>query len=337
MKLSAFLRDKWIFLLSQGLLILFLEVVFHVLHINLALNLLLCSTFAIITISAVVIEFLTKQRYYKTLYKTLNAMDQKQYIVSLIDEADFSDGKILFDLLKTTTKAMNDEIASYRISEESYREYIETWVHEIKIPISCINLICENNKNELTQGIADELSKIDTFVEQTLFYARSNSVEKDYTIHDIELESLVKSSIKKHSKQLISCKAHISLHDLNYTVYSDIKWLDFIMGQLISNSIKYRKNPFSLVFSASENDTQVLMSVKDNGIGIPEHNLNRVFEKGFTGQNGRQFAASTGIGLYLCKKLCDKMHIGIQLTSKQNEGVTATLIFPKDKSVVFDV
>ena len=111
----------------------------------------------------------------------------------------FLEAEILVDVLKQTTKAMNDEIASSQISSNEYREYIETWIHEIKVPISCISLICENNKNEVTGAISDETDRISSYVEQALYYARSTNVEKDYSIRSISLENVVKSAIDRKS------------------------------------------------------------------------------------------------------------------------------------------
>lgn len=336
MKLLPFLKDKWIFILSQGFIIAFFALLLSVLEVSESAVIMLCLTIILITISTVTIEYLQRKRYYKDLYTTLEAMDKKQYISQLIEEPDFYDGKVLYDVLKQTTKAMNDEIASYKIIEEEYREYIETWIHEIKLPISCIGLICENNKNEVTQNILEETSRIEAYVEQALYYARSTNVEKDYSINNIDLDSFIKSVVKKHSKQLIACKAELSFKNLKFTVFSDLKWLDFILGQFINNSIKYRREPFKLSFSAEESKNNIMLSIIDNGIGIPEKDINRVFEKGFTGDNGRKFAKSTGIGLYLCMRLCEKMHLGLELQSEQNVGTTIKLIFPKDKSIIME-
>ena len=123
----------------------------------------------------------------------------------------------------------------------------------------------------------------------------------------------------------------MKLDNLDYTVYADEKWLDFIIGQIIANSIKYKEDALTLWFSASENQENIILSIKDNGIGISESDLGRVFEKGFTGENGRAFAKSTGIGLYLCKELCNKMYLGLEAQSTVGNGTTIHITFPKDR------
>ena len=135
---------------------------------------------------------------------------------------------------------------------------------------------------------------------------------------------------------MIEAKAKMTLGNLDFIVYTDEKWVKFMLTQLISNSVKYRGEGLELTFEAYETQGQVVLSISDNGIGIPLQDRKRVFDKGFTGENGRRFAKSTGIGLYVCKKLCDKMHMGITLASEVGEWTTVTLSFPKDKTVYLE-
>ncbi len=331
MKLSSFLKDKILFLLAQSFIIVFLVLMLDVYRISLYAIILICMTIVIISFAALAYEYLIRSRYYNRLNKTLESMEQKQYIASLLEAPNFAEAEVLCEILKHVTKAMNDEIASYKISQDEYREYIETWIHEIKIPISCIDLICQNNRNDITKKISEETVRVDSYIEQALYYARSKNVASDYSIRRLSLDSLVKAAVKKHSKQLIGCGAQVKLDNLDHTVYADEKWLDFIVGQIIANSIKYKKDALTLWFSASENQENIILSIQDNGIGISESDLGRVFEKGFTGENGRAFAKSTGIGLYLCKELCNKMYLGLEAQSTVGNGTTIHITFPKDR------
>lgn len=336
MRLSTFLKDKWIFLLSQTGIILFLALLLNVMKISNAANALVCICVFLITIGALALEFFQKNSFYRQLYQNLDAMEKKHYIASVMEEAGFTEGALLIDVLKQTTKSMNDEIASYRRMNTEYQDYVETWIHEIKIPISCIDLICENNKGKMASDVKEELSRIDGYVEQALYYARSTNLEKDYMIREIRLDKLIKETLKKHSKQLISAKATPHFDNLSQTVYGDPKWLEFILGQLIANSIKYKKETLTLTFSACEEQDHVLLYVSDDGIGIPESELPRIFEKGFTGTNGRSYAKSTGIGLYLCRKLCNKMHLSISASSASGQGTTIQITFPKDSRLLLE-
>lgn len=336
MKFITFLKDKLLFIISQIGIIFFVSLLLSVMKINKEAIFLVCLTISVITVVALVAEFMRKHTFYKTLSTTLAQMEKKQYISQLIKNPHFLEGEILVEVLQQVTKAMNDEISSYQMAQEEYREYIETWIHEVKLPIAGIGLLCENNKTDLTKHIAREVKRIEAYVEQALYYARSTQVEKDYSIKKIELEAFIKSVIKKHSAQLIACKADIKLEHLTAIIFSDPKWLDFIVGQIISNSIKYRRDIFKLSFFAEEVAGQVVLSISDNGIGIAKKDLSRVFEKGFTGENGRKYAKSTGIGLYLCKKLCEKMYLGIEIESEIGVGTTIKITFPKNQNVLYE-
>jgi len=336
MRIRDFLKDKIIFLSFQLFLIVYIVVLLEVFKIDRRAAVFIGFTMILIDVVALVPEYYRKNKYYSSVYRKLNSMDKKQYIYSVLDEPFFKEEEILDDIVKQTTKAMNDEISFYKLKNEEYQEYVEMWIHEVKIPIACIDLICENNNSDVTKSIEEEIKKIDNYVEQALFFARSTNIENDYKIKNIVVSKLVKKVIKKYSKPLIAKKCKINIKDLDINVYTDDKWLEFIISQIISNSLKYSDKGFSLSFSGQANNNNFILKIKDDGIGIPKEDICRVFSKGFTGLNGRKFAKSTGMGLYLCKKLCDKLYLNIEIDSQINEYTEVAIIFPKDKSVVFD-
>ncbi len=199
-------------------------------------------------------------------------------------------------------------------------------------------MIIENNKNEVTKSIDEELQKIENYIEQALFYARSNTVEKDYYIKKIALKEIVNESIKKNKNILIQDKISINIHDLDLDVRTDSKWIVFILNQVIQNSVKYKSQDRNLQLEiyAKQEAENVILYIKDNGIGIKKEEITRVFEKGFTGTNGRLVGKkSTGIGLYLCKKLCNKLGIAIELSSVFGEGTQIRFVFPQDSYINF--
>ena len=224
---------------------------------------------------------------------------------------------------------MVEHVNKYKYMQEDYKEYIELWIHEIKIPIAASKLIIENNKNETTKSIGEELDKVENYIEQALYYARSNTVEKDYYIKKVNLKDIVNESIKRNKNVLIHEKISLNVHDLELEVNTDNKWVVFILNQIIKNSIKYKKinENLELEIYGVEKKENVILYIKDNGIGIKKGEITRVFEKGFTGTNGRL------IGLYLCKNLCNKLGIGIELNSVQNEGTEIRLVFPKSSYI----
>ncbi|WP_113672379.1 sensor histidine kinase [Vallitalea guaymasensis] len=336
MKLTTFLKNKIWFLIFHLLLIAFISLLLSIFHVNFYVILFIAMLILITDIVTLMIEYIPKRNFYSKLDKVLENLDKKYYIHELIEKPNFEEGIILHDVIYQAVKSMNDEIAKYKISQNEYKEYIETWIHEIKTPIFCIDLICENTKNQVTKSISDEISKINNFVEQALYYARSTALEKDYVIRRINLEETIKKLIKSQAKQLIRCKADMKLENLDKIVFCDTKWLDFILGQVLSNSIKYKKDNLIITFSAIENSNNIELLLSDNGIGIPEKDIQRVFDKGFTGENGRKYAKSTGIGLYLCKNLCTKMGLGFAISSQIGIGTTVKIIFPKDKTILFE-
>ena len=285
--------------------------------------------------TSIVIEYLKKKAFYNNFFYMLEELEEKYLITEIINTPSFLEGKILKNTLEQIDKSMLENVNKYKYMTEDYKEYIELWIHEIKIPIAASKMVIENNKNEVTKSIDEELDKVENYIEQALFYARSNTVEKDYYIRKVFLKEIVNESIKKNKSSLIQEKISINIHDLDLEVNTDNKWIVFILNQIIQNSIKYRKKEESVIeIYASQGKENVILYIKDNGIGIKQGEITRVFEKGFTGTNGRlSNKKSTGIGLYLCKKLCNKLGIGLELNSVQNEGTEVMLIFPQSSYI----
>lgn len=282
------------------------------------------------------IEYFTKKRFYERLESNLNVLDDKYLINEIIKAPNFMEGKILKDVLDKIDKSMIENVNKYKYMQEDYKEYIELWIHEIKIPIASSKLIIENNKNEITKSIDEELNKVENYIEQALYYSRSSTVEKDYYIKKVKLKEIVNESIKRNKNVLIHEKISVNVHDLDIEVNTDNKWIIFILNQLIQNSIKYKKQNEKLEIEmyAKQGKEKVILYVKDNGIGIKKGEVTRVFEKGFTGTNGRIVGKkSTGIGLYLCRNLCNKLRIAIELNSIQGEGTEIQLVFPKSSYI----
>ncbi len=281
-------------------------------------------------------EYNKKKKYYNYLEKMLNHLKEKYLITEVIKKPEFIEGKILYETLEQINKSMHENVNKYKYNVKDYKDYIELWIHEIKIPLATSKMIIENNKNNATRSIEEELDKLENYIDQTLYYARSNTVEKDYYIKKSNLKELVNESIKKNKTMLIQEKVEINTHDLNNIIYTDSKWIIFILNQLIQNSVKYKNKERTLEIEmfSKENKDNTILYIKDDGIGIKKNEINRVFEKGFTGTNGRlSNKKSTGIGLYLCKKLCDKLGISIELDSKENEYTIIKIIFPNSSYI----
>ena len=270
-----------------------------------------------------------RKAYFELIEKSISRIDKKYLISEVLELPPFIEAEPYYYLLKKSSKAMREEINKEKLRLKNYKEYIEQWVHEVKTPISLIKLIEENNRTTKSTSILMQLEEIDRYVEQALFYARSEDVNKDYLIKEISLQNCVNTVITRNKQGFIFNNIDIEINNIDKTVYCDSKWLEFILNQIIVNAIKYRSNQEAMVkIYVSDVKNGIKLIVEDNGIGIPSDELDRVFEKGFTGNSGRINNKSTGIGLYLCKKLCDKLGLIIDIESEINKYTKVSITFP---------
>lgn len=254
-------------------------------------------------------------------------LEERYLIAEVMERPERADDQVYYQVLKMAGKSMLEQIGSVKRERAEYKEQIEQWVHEIKIPITAMKLLCENNRSELTNELLVELEKTNRFTEQALYQARSEHTEKDYFVREIRLFDIVHQAIAENKYLLLQNSVGIDLQETDDIIYSDEKWVCFMLNQLIVNAVKYRRAQPEIKFHSVRQGNDIVLCVQDNGIGIDAGDLPRIFEKGFTGKNGRNAAQNaTGIGLYLCKRLCDKLGIGISADSN-GCGTTIRLSF----------
>ena len=338
MKFRDFIKGKLILIVGMILALASVEILLLAYNINILIRIYIVFIVIFIVVLAILIEYKKKKDYYNELIKNMEDLKEKYLISEIVKTPNFVEGRILKEILQDTGKSMLENVNYYKNIQEDYKEYIELWIHEVKIPIAASKLIIENNKNEITKSIDEELDKVENYTEQALFYARSNAVERDYIINKTNLKEVVNGAILKNKTTLLNEKVSIELTNLkNEEIYTDSKWAIFIINQIIQNAIKYsKKDDKEIEISSKEKNDKVILYIKDNGIGIRKGEITRVFERGFTGENGRIVGQkSTGIGLYLCKKLCDKLGLGIELNSEKNKGTEVRIIFPKNSYTNF--
>jgi len=269
-----------------------------------------------------VISYHNRKVQMEKLLDLAEQLEERYLLSEVMGKPERADDRVYCQLLRMAGKSMLEQVNEVRRERTEYKEYVEQWVHEIKMPITAMKLLCENNRSQVTKELLTQLEKVNRYTEQALYYARSEHTEKDYSVREIRLFDVVHQSIAENKYLLL-----IDLQETEDTVYSDEKWLCFILNQMIVNSVKYRTERPVLQFYIERQGNQVILCVEDNGIGIDAGDLQRIFEKGFTGQNGRKVLQnSTGIGLYLCRRLCNKLGIGICADSK-GSGTTLRLIF----------
>ena len=333
MKFKSYLKDNIITLLLIVFVIATIEIFLMIYDISMWVRIYIPISIFFAYIIGMMVSYYKRKNFYKKIFNTLDELDKKYLISEMVANPEFLDGKMLKEILEEASKSMTEHVNEFKFLMEDYKEYIELWIHEIKIPIATSKMIIENNKNDVTKSIDEELDKIDDYTEQALFYARSNAVKKDYIIKKTNLEKIVNTVIMKNKNEFIQGKIQLDIHDTNIEVATDSKWVIFILNQIIHNSIKYKKQDENLQIEifAKKNKENTILYIKDNGSGIKKGEITRVFEKGFTGSNGRILnKKSTGIGLYLCKKLCDKLGMAIELNSEENVGTEIKLVFPQN-------
>ena len=207
-------------------------------------------------------------------------------------------------------------------------DYYSMWVHQIKTPIAAMNFLLDNEEID-RKILQQELFKIERYVEMVLTYIRLDSISSDYVITKINLDEVVKDSVKKYATIFINKKIKLNYVSHETRVISDKKWLSFAFEQILGNSVKYSSAGGEIIIETCENK----LVIEDNGMGIKEEDLPRIFEKGFTGFNGRYEKKSSGLGLYLCKKTLDKLGHHIEISSKVGEGTRIEITFPKEDTL----
>ena len=330
MKIKDYLSDKVVFLGINLTAYLIISGALFYINTGFVLIFALFCIWFLPLISYICIDYLKYRKYFNSIYNILDGLDKKYLLPEVIEEHNFIIAEEINHILKVVSRDMHENIKYYIDNQKEYKEYIETWVHEIKTPIASSKLIIENNNNEVTKKIDTQIDKVENFVEQVLYYSKSDNVEKDYIIKELNLKDVVTNTVKRNYRDFISKSIKLELEDIDNIIYSDQKWVEFILNQVISNAIKYSKTKDAKVHISSKNiENAVILTIKDNGVGICEKDINRVFEKGFTGENGRIFGKSTGIGLYLCDKLCNKLGLVLAIESDLNIGTVVRIKFPK--------
>ena len=266
---------------------------------------------------------------YKESYKKLNFLEQN--ILNDLDALPKS-LDIRIDYYHKIIEKLYEELE--KLTQENRQkntdmvDYYSMWVHQIKTPIAAMNFLLDNE--EVDQKILQqELFKIERYVEMVLTYIRLDSISSDYVITKINLDEVVKDSVKKYVTIFINKKVKLNYVSHETMVISDKKWLSFAFEQILGNSVKYSGAGGEITIETYENK----LVIEDNGIGIKEEDLPRIFEKGFTGFNGRYEKKSSGLGLYLCKKTLDKLGHHIEISSKVGEGTRIEITFPKEDTL----
>lgn len=318
---ARFLRDHLSMILIMLASFLVLDLFLVAFKIPVALIIFIDLFFGAVFLTLLIIDYIRRAKFYHELQQNFEQLGQKYLITEILERPNFLDGQIFYDLLYETDKSMREEITRNSATLDDFCEYLELWIHEAKTPIATMTLL---NRNP---DISAELATLDNYLEQILYFARSKNANQDYLFKTVELGQIIDRLAERNRVVLQKHQIQLEISNLDITVNTDPKWLEFIINQLLQNSIKYGAKTIKI--SAIRQNDQVELKIIDDGIGIAEKDLPRVFEKSFTGQNGRKFSGtySTGMGLYIVKNLCDKLGHDIIIASVEESGTEVTIIF----------
>lgn len=278
-----------------------------------------------------IVDYIRMNCHYKAV-KALYEKDGMDWIVSLPSPSNFEQ-KVYTELLYKLKKDADSIVQNYHNKTAENLEFLETWVHEIKTPIAASKLIIENNLNHPTEkalyALSDEVDKIEDMVQTTLYYSHLDNFSKDYQIDRVDLQKVINGCIEREYSNITNKKIHLIIQNVNMQVDTDGKWLSFIVKQIIDNAIKYSLRNGTVQLYVQSEEKEDVLYIEDFGIGIKEGDLRRVFDKNFTGSNGRKVCNSTGIGLYLSQKLARKLGHFITISSTLGKGTKVSIHFPK--------
>lgn len=337
MKFTSFFKDRLyailLFLINYGIILL----IFFAFKIQKEVILSISFVFIIFFLLLFLIDYFRKKAFYTELLSNIEALDKGYLVLETLTKPEFYEGKLLYQALYSINKSMCENVNKIEEQWQDFKEYIEMWIHEVKIPLVSLVLISNNHKDKLDKKAKMQLKRLEDYVDQVLYYARSENAEKDYLIKETNLSKVIKNVGLKNMEDLLENEISYNVHNTNVKVLTDSKWLEFILEQIINNSIKYKRNIKNSYINISVLDdiNKTTLIIEDNGIGIKDSDIKQVFNKSFTGENGRNKRRSTGMGLFIAKNMCEKLGHKIMIESKYKKYTRVSITFAKNK--YFDV
>lgn len=396
MKFREYIRDHLFIVVTEMIAVIICNIFMGAFKVQAGLCAAVTAAILLAAAAGLFWDYARKRKYYTDMQENLQALDQKYLIAETLEEPDFYEGRLINEMIRELEKSMYEHVAGARKYAGDFKDYIEMWVHEVKLPIAGLMLRVKNLKDELESEMPDEpmemaekesmnasegvfsedhdrdelkgsagisdktsekksdmieerlaelseievqLKRINDYTEQVLYYARSENAEKDYVIRETRLGSTVSAVLQTNRSMILAGNITLKVHDLDRTVVTDSKWLEFILGQFLSNSIRYtagEAEPEIEIYSEEEAGNTIL-HFRDNGAGIPAEDIGRIWDKAFTGNNGRlgaqqdkAYLGSTGMGLYIVKKLCSKLGHKAEAESVQGEYTDFQIVFGKN-------
>lgn len=333
MKYWKFLADQWVIILAWLIFVGLTAFVMWLspgLYVDWTLVGYLALIEGVFLFAFLTAYFLTRRHW----WGKFDLSDKNEDVLQdYFDGARSHEERMIQDYLNHVLAEHQQAMQDLLEKQQDQKDYIDSWVHEIKVPLAAVNLIMQSVEDDLAEDkymlVENELEKIDDYVEQVLYYARLDSFSRDYLIQEYSLKSIVQTAVRGEANHFIQKNLHLEITGDDVQVLTDVKWVNYILKQILSNAVKYTANDGHIRILMEQTAGGIALKIRDSGIGIPKEDLHRIFDKGFTGENGRLAEQhSTGLGLYLAYNLAEKLNIRLSAESAEGEGTTMILFFP---------
>ncbi|EIA19933.1 sensor histidine kinase [Listeria fleischmannii] len=283
-------------------------------------------------VAYLVLGYIFKYRYWKEM-KELVEGEIDENIIELLPNPRTSEQAFFNELMRKKHREEQKNISALQDKQEEYHDFILYWVHEVKTPLVASKMLIKNpdlnDTKTIFAKVDEELDRVDQLVMQALYFSRLDTFAKDYFIQEQNLGNVVRESIKRHSKLFISGRKKLVMEEVDFDVRTDSKWLGFILDQIISNALKYTEEGDEIKIWCEEKKDKIDLYIRDQGRGISDEDLSRVFEQGFTGMIGRKEKKATGMGLYLAKQMAKKLGHTIEISSVEGEFTELIIHFAR--------
>ena len=333
MSFFKYLKDSfWTILYFIVIILIINLILISSTALNKAISDIIYMNILILSISLIflIIAYIKWRNTYKDIRK---ALCNKEDIDRYLPNGNKLEQVLIREIVDFKNEEKTIETSELKEDLQEIHDYITKWVHEIKIPLSVCELIADKIEEEelydISMELRQELERINFLSNQVLYTSRASSYSEDFIIEEIKLDGLVKSVVKNNISTFLSKKIEVVIDDLDFSIFTDSKWTFYILDQIINNACKYVDIHGKIEIYAIEDDESVTLSIKDNGMGISKKDIGRIFDRGFTGDNGRKTSKSTGMGLYICRKVANKLNIKIEVLSQVSEYTEFKIIFYK--------
>lgn len=333
---GSYLCDKWPALLIEVFGLVAIWIMLSVMGLGISAVVFVVGFAVSVFFVILVVEYVRRRAFWNNVEQAIENSQRVSDIAAYIDDPTFLEGAAAYEALDRLLVLANNELTQAKLDSDEYRNYVELWIHETKTPLAAAKLTAQRISVEGSASISSQLERVESQIEQALYYARSVSIVNDYEIHEIRLVETCREACKRNARFLIDHGCTPSFHmSETLTVLTDEPWLLFMLSQVVVNSAKYGAK--NIKFSAwSENEGTphgcTLLEVADDGCGICEADVPRVFDRGFTGTNGRTSGTATGMGLYLVARMCESLGIGVQIASEESVGTRVIFSFPHNRN-----